>query len=669
MLIKSITLNNFRQFKGKQILEFSTDTDKNVTVLLGDNTFGKTTILQAFNWCLYGLADFPKDSNPDFLLNLEVANEQAGIEKKCEVYVELVLEHKNTEYVVIRKQAYVDRAYGNWSSLNSQLTVSYKENGITKQVREGEERNIINGILPQSLSGYFFFDTERVSDISTRKDLSEAVKGLLGLAAVGNARKHLGARTLKATAIGQWNGALDSSGDERAREAEETISRESDRIDALREEIDNANKELDKLNSNKEKIADILRDNQNTAELQRQQQNLERQLEQEKMELADANKQFLKLFSANAVSYYELPLTEQAKEFLANANVDDKGIRDMTEASIRDIVNRGRCICGAEIIKPENGSLGNEAYQHIMDELNYVLPAHLGTAIMSFKELLASNERNLAQFYPTFEQLYRTIQKHRDTIAKLEDDIARIEESIFGKENMSSYESDMYHIKESIKRMAEKIERANRDIGASQSAIEQAQKVYDGLVSASDRNKRLIRYLAYAEKICDWIDETYAEKEQEMRIKLQEKVNSIFSRMYHGERRVQIDNQYHVTLFAVLNGKEVVTGESEGLKRVKNFAFIAGLVDLAKEKASLGKNSDAVTWDNEAYPLVMDAPFSNADETHIKNISAVLPEVANQVIMFVMEKDWQYAESVMSSRVGKYCKLKKFSESHTEIEE
>ena len=43
------------------------------------------------------------------------------------------------------------------------------------------------------------------------------------------------------------------------------------------------------------------------------------------MELADANKQFLKLFSANAVSYYELPLTEQAKEFLANANVDDRG--------------------------------------------------------------------------------------------------------------------------------------------------------------------------------------------------------------------------------------------------------------------------------------------------------------------------------------------------------
>jgi len=668
MLIKSITLNNFRQFKGKQALEFSTDADKNVTVLLGDNTFGKTTILQAFNWCLYEVADFPKDSNPNFLLNLEDANEQAGIQQKCEVYVELTLEHKDTEYIVLRKQAYIDRAYGNWNALSSQLTVSYKENGITKQVREGEERNIINGILPQSLSGYFFFDTERVSDISTRKDLSEAVRGLLGLAAVGNARKHLGARTQKATAIGQWNASLDSAGDDRAREAQETISRETDKIESLKSEIENAEHELEILNSQKEKIAEILRDNQSTAELQRQKQTLEASLESEKKDLDDANKNFLRLFSSNAVSYFALPLTEQAQELLTNANVDDRGIRDMTEASIRDIIKRGRCICGAPIVTPENGNLGNEAYQHIIDELNYVLPAHLGTAIMSFKDLVAVDRRNLAQFYPTIEQMYKNIQNHRDTIAKIEDDIAHIEESIYGKENMSSYEADMNRIKAEIKRMHDKKERCIRGIGACDSAIDSAQKVYDGLVSASDRNRKLIIYLAYAEKICNWIDKTYAEKEQEMRSRLQEKVNDIFSRMYHGQRRVQIDNQYHVTLFAQLNGKEVVTGESEGLKRVKNFAFIAGLVDLAKEKASLGKNSETITWDNEAYPLVMDAPFSNADETHIRNISGVLPEVANQVIMFVMEKDWQYAEPVMKAHVGKYCTLKKFSESHTEIE-
>lgn len=668
MLIKSIKMNNFRQFKGRQKLEFSTDSDKNVTVLLGDNTFGKTTILQAFNWCLYGVAYFPKDSNPDFLLNSEVADEQAGLQQKCEVYVELILEHKEIEYVVLRKQAYIDRAYGNWNALNSQLFVSYKENGVTKQVREGEEKNIINAILPQSLSDYFFFDTERVSDISTRKDLSEAVRGLLGLSAVGNARKHLGARTQKTTVIGQWNGSLDSTGDARAKEAKETISRETDKIERLKSEIENAERELENLNNQKENIAEILRDNQNTAELQKQKQTLEEMLENEKRCLADANKTFLRFFNSNFVSYLALPLVDKAQEVLVNAHVDDKGIRDMTEASIRDIIKRGRCICGAKIVEPESGEVGNDAYKHIIDELNYVLPAHLGTAIMSFKDLMDTEHRNMAQFYQTIEQMYKNILNHRDTIARKEDDIARIEESIFGKDNMSSYETDMNRIKADIKRMHDKRERCNRDIGACESAIDSAQKLYDGLVSTSDRNKRLIIYLAYAEKICKWIDDTYTKKELEMRSRLQEKVNSIFAKMYHGKRRVQIDNQYHVTLLTQTNDKEIITGESEGLKRVKNFAFIAGLVDLAKEKASLGKNSEAITWVNEAYPLVMDAPFSNADETHIKNISGVLPEVANQVIMFVMKKDWQYAQSVMEVRVGKYCTMKKYSETYTEIE-
>lgn len=670
MLIKSITLHDFRQFKGTQKLEFSNNPQKNVTVLLGDNTFGKTTILQAFNWCLYGIADFPKDSNPDFLLNLEVSNELAGVQQKSEVYVELILEHKDMEYIILRKQPYVDRGYGNWTALQTQLTVSYKENGITKQVREGEEQRIINSILPQSLSGYFFFDTERVSDISSRKDLSDAVRGLLGLAAVGNARKHLGSRTLKATAIGQWSASLDSSGDERARQAQDTITQETERMEELEKEIENAEKELVSLNAQKEKIAEILRDNQNTAELQRKKQALEVRLENERTELESCNKLFLEYFSNSAITYYMLPLMDQSEACLVDAKVDDCGIRDMTELSIRDIIKRKRCICGAEIEVSEDGKTGNSTYLHILEELRYLPPAHIGTAIQNYKELLATDRRNIQLFYPTIEQKYKEIQKHRDTIASLEDEIARIDESIFGKENMGSYEADMNRIKENIKRMTEKKGRCDREIGACQSAIESAQKLYDSLVSASERNKRLIAYIAYAEQICNWIDETYVEKEQEMRGRLQERVNDIFGKMYHGQRRVQIDKQYHVTLFAQLNGKEIVTGESEGLKRVKNFAFIAGLVDLAKEKAILGHSAaDSITWDNEAYPLVMDAPFSNADETHIKNISAVLPEVANQVIMFVMEKDWQYAEPVMADRVGKYCKLKKYSESHTEIEE
>ena len=49
MLIHSISMHDFRQFKGTQTLSFSCDKEKNVTVLLGDNTLtGACTELRFF---------------------------------------------------------------------------------------------------------------------------------------------------------------------------------------------------------------------------------------------------------------------------------------------------------------------------------------------------------------------------------------------------------------------------------------------------------------------------------------------------------------------------------------------------------------------------------------------------------------------------------------------
>ena len=62
MLIKSLYIKNFRQFKGEKEIQFACDKDRNVTIILGDNTFGRTTLLQSFNWCLYNFVLFDKDS-------------------------------------------------------------------------------------------------------------------------------------------------------------------------------------------------------------------------------------------------------------------------------------------------------------------------------------------------------------------------------------------------------------------------------------------------------------------------------------------------------------------------------------------------------------------------------------------------------------------------------
>ena len=46
MLIKKLILHNFRQYIDTQEIAFSTDPDRNVTVLIGVNTSGKP------HWCV-----------------------------------------------------------------------------------------------------------------------------------------------------------------------------------------------------------------------------------------------------------------------------------------------------------------------------------------------------------------------------------------------------------------------------------------------------------------------------------------------------------------------------------------------------------------------------------------------------------------------------------------
>ena len=57
MKLVSLKTNNFRQFQGEQIFNFSTSENKMLTLIKGESGNGKTTIIHAFEWVLYGNVD------------------------------------------------------------------------------------------------------------------------------------------------------------------------------------------------------------------------------------------------------------------------------------------------------------------------------------------------------------------------------------------------------------------------------------------------------------------------------------------------------------------------------------------------------------------------------------------------------------------------------------
>lgn len=54
MIIRSITLNNYRLYEGDNTIFFNNHIDKNICLISGENGFGKTTFLHSLIWCLYG---------------------------------------------------------------------------------------------------------------------------------------------------------------------------------------------------------------------------------------------------------------------------------------------------------------------------------------------------------------------------------------------------------------------------------------------------------------------------------------------------------------------------------------------------------------------------------------------------------------------------------------
>ena len=657
MLIKTLRMRNFRQFKGTTAINFSCDAEKNVTVILGDNTFGKTTLLQAFNWCLYGTVHFAR--NDKFLLNYELSTQMHNGEQNL-VEVEITLLHGNAEYIITRTQKYNcggDKVRGE-AITTVDVSCKREEDGQTKPIDTFRIKEVINGILPEGLSTYFFFDTERISTVSDRRDISKAIKDFLGLSAIENAARHLGDRSKKTTVIGRIYGGMDLNGDARAQDALNKIQTAKESRDAIAEQLEECKTQIDHYAERKAVLEQKLRDNQATSELQKRKDDLERKIKTEEKILAHSIEEYFKDFSSSALSFFVRPLLNVATGFLKEVKIDDKGVRDITKNSILELIKRGRCVCGREICE------GDDAYRHLMAEIKYVPPESIGLTVRHHMEKLKSFSHSFERTYDRLKLLRESIEHSKNRIHDWEYELDDCRKKISGKENMARYENELTEIRRHLRELNERKNRLYQKDGALENDIKHYRKIFDGLTANSAKNHEAQIFLAYAEEIKAWLEPTCIENERKIRESLESEVNKIFDEMYHGHRHVAIDEQYHVELIATIADREIISGESEGANRVKNFAFIAGLVALAKKQIlkDIGVSS-------ESYPLVMDAPFSNADEKHTAGISKVLPRIAEQIIMFVMQKDWYYAEPVMNQRVGKKYLLNKLSETFTKIEE
>ncbi len=646
MLLKKLTLYNFRPFKGEHELLFSTDKEKNVTLVMAENGAGKTTLAQAFQWVLYGRTEGFKNKS---VLNSLIEKEMiSGTVEN--VKVELELEHNGVEYVIVRNQTYKKDINGITKQDPSTLDVINKQSdGQTNFNSPLKNVSLVSSILPESLSKYFFFDGERIEKMAGEvnegksDEFKTAVQNLLGLTALMKAIEHLNPNS-KDSVIGRYNSQIDEYGDQQTRELRDRIYKANEDLENNQKRIEDLESQLKYYNAEIEKAKVELSSYAESEKAQKQLNQLNMELQREKEHKANTIATLMSNFSKETYNYFSRKLIKDALEILKETDHIDKGIPDVRAETIKFLMDRKKCLCGADLSDPTSDSV-----QHLMDLLKYIPPQSLGTSISQFVDRSNGNIRSSSNYYENVKSQLSTIRGCSLKIEEKENEIGDIDKNILNisNEKITNLKSRQMDYEKTVKDFEQQL----INLKAENLQKEQERGKYEAdinrLQMKVQRNQNIEIQRQYAKAAYDVLRKTYDYKENQTRESLEKEINELFKQIYAGGMTISIDNKYRITTYVNELGDDNTNLDANTAKSYSIiFAFIVGVISLAKSKVN---NENDIT---DEYPLVMDAPLSSFDQRRIKNICEVIPSIARQVIIFIKDADGNIAKREMKDKIG-----------------
>ena len=662
MRLQSIELTNFRQFKDEKI-QFAIDKNQNVTLIMGDNGSGKTSLAQAFFWCFYGTNSF----QDKILLNRLVANNMIPNQKEM-VCVRVYLEHKQEEYCVVRQQEYTKQYNDSLKPQNSILAISKKDKngnrmwlgtGKTESLKNIELTNTINDIMPQDLSKYFFFDGEKIETLS--KEISsgrksnnfvEAVNSLTGLKATRNALNHLNPK-LKGSVIGKLEDEYIGGSDRRIAELTEEIKRLKSEWQSADDDINSADESIKSNDLYIEELENKIKTYAEAENLQRTKTIRQNELKEHKWrKYQSLSRIYDNLNRDNLFDRFicEWPVKE-ALVILSNSDVSGKDIPKLHGDTIKYLLKQKQCICGT--ILEEN----SKEWKVLENLINYLPPESISTSIGNFIKRMKDKYQEKVYLLNDARSDFASILTLDEQISQCLEEIDEIDKKLNGKDvsrEVNRLNKLISTTKINTVQLRNNKSALEKRIGGFSVSIQSKETERDTLAKKSSQNASIALAKKYAEALYDKFNVEYTAKEIKTKANLQAYINENFKKFFNGSITLQIDDNYAVKVSVNDKFNSLETSTAQGIAVI--FAFLAAIIRIAKENSA-----------NETYPVVMDAPLSTLDNQRIKIVCDTLPQIADQVIIFIKDTDGKVAEQYFGNAIGRRLTFDKISDYLTEI--
>ena len=625
MLLKKLKLVNFRQFYGDTTeIHFSTDVEKNITLIHGENGIGKTTILNSILWCLY-YKTTKNFEQPDKLVCIQ--SEKEG-NKSCQV--EVSFEYKNRQYSALRSLQ---------NSLPTPLKIWEITDGNYAPVSNPD--SFINSILPKDMAEYFFFHGEGVSNINANTNNKQAIRAILGF-------------NLAETAV------LDLKDISKAwtKELSELNNLSQEQSDLIKKKMVCENKtgslevEISSLEADKEMYLNDLESVLNglrncthvdAQELQKQIDILVRKNNDVNSKILEAKKQHQALIKKYGFIVFGQKLANEALDFIDEQSLKAKLPAPYDESLVKDLIEQEHCICGREL------KAGSAEYLKVINLIEKADNAGIRNKLMKARSAGGNIRNRLPDFLVELKNI-------KTRILELDRDKSDLESSLTEK-NKALKEIDI----DKVKKLENKKDACNSRLGICNQDIGSKKRNFDILKNdlqgielklkrfgAQDiRINRLTGHQKYVEELINRCETKLKKHEEDSKLTIASKVNRTLQDFSRQDFHVKVDRDFSFSLIRK-NGESVARGNGE--KLLLNLSFISSLIEFAKMRS--GASGEFLVSGTTA-PFVIDAPFGELDNAYKRATAKFLPEKSRQIIFLLSSSHWSgVVDEEIKNKVG-----------------
>ena len=657
---------NFRLLRDLEV-PFSVDSRRKLTVFRAENETGKTTMLTALLWALYGEAALPNKGQGYRLHPIDWKDDE-GTRAQIEVEVDFEVTKYNptkgrgtretTRTYRIKRAAHEKISGIEWSRSTPTVNLFHLSETGADEVENPDL--FIADELPPDLREVFFTDGDRAltfieADVTTttkRDRVQRAIKSLLGLGVIESCETH----------VGQVAKDVNRKVREEARDAE--IDRIAQAIDLAASQIEEWTHKEKKSREQHESFELNLRDIDKEIEtvlkrgdqedLAEQLASANRDIEQVTGLVRNLERKHSNLFRSKNIAGDLLGSAIIAAE----TQLDDLAQRNEIPAStlpvLEDCLNKGHCVCGDSLDEADPaGDRKRKHIQHIIsetkqsDEHKKILTELFYRSKGWIAEITEDNTGWIGEYSEIFDERDKA-EGHRDALSKrrkeLEIKLDALRDSDIQKlrETRRYYEQQRNRFRDDFIRSETERRRLE-----SQKAADEARR--DKLLKHQKRAQRIIADLEVTKDIEDVLKNAYQRIQTEELDKVSTRMNELFIEMIgadpeHGAiiKRAEVSREFDILVYGpgdkMLNPDRDLNGAS---RRALTIAFILALTDVSEVKA----------------PNTIDTPLGMMSGFVKRSVLRIATEQSSQLVLFLTRDEIKGCEAIIDEYAGQVITL------------